>query len=91
MNFNPKNELEGMSALEESMNNFNLKEIGLSINKIKLQMVVKDENSKKGESKVGFTIEEGKSSLNYIKPEHRVVNKILESVAVGEGFVDVEV
>jgi hypothetical protein len=81
MNFNPKNELEGMSALEESMNNFNLKEIGLSINKIKLQMVVKDENSKKGESKVGFTIEEGKSSLNYIKPEHRVVNKILESVA----------
>ena len=86
MTFNPKGEGEGMSALEEGMKNFNLKEIGLNLSKIKFEIIVKDENSKKGESKLKVTLQPNKSSLNYLKPEYRILNTILETTRVGEGF-----
>lgn len=86
MTFNPKGEGEGMSALEESMKNFNLKEIGLNLSKIKFEIVVKDENSKKGESKLKVTLQPNKSSLNYLKSEYRILDTILETTQVGEGF-----
>jgi hypothetical protein len=87
---NPKIEGEGMQAFHSLAETFNLKEIGFEFTKVKLQMIVRDENSKKGESKVVVGLSKNKSTLNLLRKEHLIADKILAACEVGIGYKEVE-
>jgi hypothetical protein len=87
---NAKLEGEGMQAFYSLAETFNLKEVGFEFTKVKLQMIVRDENSKKGESKVVVNISKNKSTLNLLKREHLIVDNILAACEVGLGYKEVE-
>ncbi len=87
---NPKIEGEGMQAFHSLAETFNLKEVGFEFTKVKLQIIVKDENSKKGESKVVVGLSKNKSTLNLLRKEHLIADKILSACEVGIGYKEVE-
>ena len=87
---NPKIEGEGMQAFQALADTFNLKDIGFEFTKVKLQMIVRDENSKKGESKVVVGLTKNKSTLNLLRREHLIADKILFACEVGLGYKEVE-
>jgi hypothetical protein len=93
--FKASDEEKYMQGMHNVLANLNMTD-GLhsgvhKINSVGLNMQVSSQDYNKGKKNVGVIIKDNSTSLNILKKEHRLIDKILKDRAVCLGFKDIEI